>query len=248
MAAVNKDTQNILLTLIGVAIIRISLTGEFLRYVREPFLPILVSGGGLVMLLGIAGMIFDGFFRKSEVAAHAADHEVAPNHDHHGHDHDQGPRVAWLLLLPIAAIFLVAPPALGSFIAERSSGTVAQPASSEYPPLPPGDPVDIRVATYAERAVWDQGRTLTGRTVNLLGFVTPGKDGSWYLTRILITCCAADGRAYKIEVKGAPAPPKDSWVQLTGTYVKSDIDGIEAIPAIKALNVEVVPAPDNPYE
>ena len=44
-------------------------------------------------------------------------------------------------------------------------------------------------------------------------------DGHPMLARIVLTCCAADGRPIKIGMTGAPidAAP-DSWVQVVGVY------------------------------
>ena len=63
-------------------------------------------------------------------------------HDHGGH----GPRVAWLLLLPVLTIFLVAPPALGSYAALDDADSVPQPSAS-CRRFPPGDPVEMAVVT-----------------------------------------------------------------------------------------------------
>src|SRR5690606_39467325 len=45
-------------------------------------------------------------------AARGEDGEQGHDGHDHGHDHHGGPRVAWLLVLPVVAVFVVAPPAL----------------------------------------------------------------------------------------------------------------------------------------
>ena len=61
---------------------------------------------------------------------HGGGHAAGPTGGHaggygdgHGHDHSRGPRVAWLMCLPVCAIFLVAPPALGR---SRPRGTTSR--------------------------------------------------------------------------------------------------------------------------
>ncbi len=46
-----------------------------------------------------------------------------------------------------------------------------------------------------------------------------GKRQRWYVSRISIGCCAADGVAYRVHVIGRGSPPKDSWVRVTGLWV-----------------------------
>jgi hypothetical protein len=61
---------------------------------------------------------------------------------------------------------------------------------------------------------------MTGRTVRLDGFVTPGPDEQPVLARIVVTCCAADGRPVKVGLTGT-APTglaAGTWIQADGTY------------------------------
>ncbi|MGW0660820.1 TIGR03943 family putative permease subunit [Streptodolium elevatio] len=180
-------------------------------------------------------------------------HEGHDGHDGHGHDHSKGPHVAWLLCLPVLALFLIAPPALGSYTAERSDTTIAKPAAKTvdagFPALPPGDPYDMTLGDFGVRAVWDPAETLTGRNIRLTGFATPGKDGTWYINRLVISCCAADAVARKVQIHGVPAPPTDTWVTVVGTWLKTGEAASEsATPALTATSVETVPAPKEPYE
>ncbi|WP_407653648.1 TIGR03943 family putative permease subunit [Actinoplanes oblitus] len=147
-----------------------------------------------------------------------AGHGGGGGHGHgDGHGHHE-PRVGWLLLLPVLGLLLVSPPALGSFAAGQA-GSVGPAAASDYPPLPAGDPVEVSLLDYASRAVFDSGRSLAGRNVKLTGFITPGPDGKPMLARMVLTCCAADGRPIKVGLAGVPidAPP-DAWVEVTGVY------------------------------
>ena len=243
----NREVQSVLLVLLGGAVLRISLTDVHLRYVKPEFAPALVVGGAVLLALGLVGGVLD--------RAPTGDSDSDSDRDGHGHGRGTGPPVAWLLLLPVLAIFLVAPPALGSYAAARDAGTVADPGPSDYPPLPAGDPIETSVLDYATRAVWDQGRTLTGRTVRITGFVSLAEDSAasgntWFLTRIALSCCAADGRAFKIGIlDDLQAPPADTWVEVTGEYVPTDVPpGEDVIPLLRAEQVRTVPPPRNPYD
>ncbi|MFD5295485.1 TIGR03943 family putative permease subunit [Streptomyces mutabilis] len=181
-----------------------------------------------------------------QASGHASDD--APDHAHtHG---PAGPRVAWLLALPALALLLFPPPALGSYSAEREAAQRAAQGVGTFPALPSGDPVELTLAEFGSRAVYDSGRSLTGRTVRLTGFVTRGDDGVWYVTRLQVSCCAADATTGKAEIRGADAPPADTWVTVTGTWHPEGALGTDAAwpPVLDATDVRRVEQPANPYE
>ena len=148
-------------------------------------------------------------------------------------------------------LLLVAPPALGSYAANRAGTAIT--ASDDYAPLPAGDPVHLTVLDYAARAVFDQGHTLANRRIELSGFLTAAPDHSWYLTRMILTCCAADARPIKIALTGdVPAGlTADGWLRIVGTYtpqtVKDPVNG-ERIPYLTVQTAESITAPAEQYE
>jgi len=247
---VKRDVQAIILLLVGGATLRISLTDTYLNYVKEIMQPFLIACGALLVLLGLLALV--DAFRSGRVTRDQDDGEPGHDHgshDHGGHDHSHGPRSAWLLLLPVLAIFLIAPPPLGAFAAARDTTNSVAPAQPKAPPLPAGDPVPISVSGYVTRAVWDDGLTLVDRTVQMTGFVTPNPAGGWWLTRLSIACCAADALAARIQTVNTPGLPADTWVRVTGRWIpgggtKSDA----AIPLVEIIDIEQIPQPRNPYE
>ncbi|MEK9809202.1 MAG: TIGR03943 family protein [Candidatus Nanopelagicales bacterium] len=141
------------------------------------------------------------------------------------------------------------PHELGAYAAARDTTNGVQPREAKAPPLPEGDPVSVTVSDYVGRAVWDDGTSLEGRNVQMTGFVTPNPDGSWWLTRLAISCCAADAIAYKVQPLDVEDLPANTWVTVTGHWVpgggtKSDT----AIPLLVVDALEQVPQPANPYE
>jgi uncharacterized repeat protein (TIGR03943 family) len=161
--------------------------------------------------------------------------------------------VGWLLILPVLGLLLVAPPALGSYAAGQAGSVVAAPASdSDYPPLPAGDPVPVSLLDYASRALFDDGKSLTGRNLRLTGFITPAPDGKPMLARIVLTCCAADGRPIKVGLAGqAPAEvPADTWVEVVGVYTaqrgKDPVNDVD-VAYVEVKTWQEVAQPKNPY-
>ncbi|MFD0656923.1 hypothetical protein [Thermocatellispora tengchongensis] len=55
----------------------------------------------------------------ASVSASASASGPGSHAGHGGHDHSHVPQVAWLLCLPVFALFLISPPALGSYAAAR---------------------------------------------------------------------------------------------------------------------------------
>jgi len=246
-----RDVGSIILILLGGALLRITSEDVYLRYVKESLKPWLIASGLILIVLGLLQLA--DVWRKAR-RAQASGESAA--HAHHGEAH-AAPRVAWLLVLPILAIFLIAPPALGAFTAQRqSSVTTAPDATAQAPPLPAGDPVALALNDYASRAIWDDGKTLVGRNVSMTGFATPAPNGGWYVTRLTLTCCAADATVTKILVLGAdaassptPTPPTNSWVTVVGHWVPGGGTQSEtAIAHVQADTVTAIPPPSNAYE
>jgi uncharacterized repeat protein (TIGR03943 family) len=212
---VTKSSQNFLMLLIAAATLWITLvSGEFVNYVKPWLRYPLIGSAILLIILAGAGL------RKDWSAKHQDDHDHA---DHgHGHDHSRGSKVAWLLCLPILAIFAVAPPALGSFTASRTNSRNVTPPKTADDSLPPGTgPLPMAIGEFMGRTFETEtgGKaTLAGRKLDLLGFAQPRKGSGWYLTRIQISCCAADAIALQIVIRGAPAPAKGTWVHVIGTW------------------------------
>jgi uncharacterized repeat protein (TIGR03943 family) len=245
-----REVQSIILLLVGIATLRISWGTAYLNYVKEVMRPWLLLSGAILVVLG-AWLLIDSLRGRPSPEEPEGEDESAGADASEGHEH-AGPRAAWLLLLPVLTIFLVAPPALGAYSASRDTqNSIATDRSMA--PLPPGDPVPLYLSDYVTRAVWDEGRTLVGRSVALTGFVLAQPDGSWLLTRLQLTCCAADAFASKVRPINLPSQgvplTEGTWVTVTGTWVPSqEARTEEAIPLVDVTGVEVVDAPKNPYD
>lgn len=244
----NRQAQAVVMLLLGGAILKVSLSDLYLRYVKEALQPFLVAAGAVLVAAAIMTLWYE--LRQLLSADQAQEEHEAQ--EEHGHAHRE-PRVGWLLILPVLGLLLVAPPALGSYAANQSGTALGSAQVSDFPPLPDGDPARISVLDYASRAVFDEGRSLGDRRVQLTGFILAGPDGEPYLARIVLSCCAADGRPIKVGMSGdVPSDlPADTWVEVIGRYTSrttTDPVNQEKIPYLEVVEWHEVTPPKNQYE
>ncbi|HEX2262350.1 MAG TPA: TIGR03943 family protein [Pseudonocardiaceae bacterium] len=233
-----RETQNVLLVLLGGALLKIAWNGSYLHYVKPSLFPFLVSAGVVILALGLIAIVRD----------------VRATRDHTDHDDhpDHAGRSPWLLLLPVLAIFLVAPPALGADAVSRSASVAPQRSAANFPPLPAGPAPALRMSDFVTRAVWDDAGSLNGRQVRLLGFVVHGDQDVTYLARLVMACCAADATPMKVRLEGRSglaALPQDGWFEVRGQLVPGSAkSGSGFAPTFTVSDLHPVPAPSEPYE
>jgi uncharacterized repeat protein (TIGR03943 family) len=90
-----------------------------------------------------------------------------------------------------------------------------------------------------------------GQQASVVGFVYFDDrlpQGQFFVSRFIISCCAADGYAVGMIVEWSEAASlkQDVWVQVTGPIEAVSFDNGTS-PLIRAEAVEVVPQPDQPY-
>jgi hypothetical protein len=143
-------TQAVIMLLFGGTIIKATLTDVFLRYVKEGLRPFLLIAGALLVMAAVMTLW----------------HEWRPaGHDHHdgghGHGHHE-PHVGWLLILPVLAMLLISPPALGSYTAGQAGSVSVQPADTwvevvgVYSTRTGTDPVNKAPIAYVEVKSWQR--------------------------------------------------------------------------------------------
>ncbi|MFJ6987530.1 MULTISPECIES: TIGR03943 family putative permease subunit [unclassified Streptomyces] len=235
----NRQAQAAVLFLLGASLLHAATTDLYLRYVKEGLRPLVLAAGAALILTALATTWYEWRARRAPQAPQSS---AAPHPE---------PRISWLLLLPLLALILLAPPALGSYSATRTGTALQEPLA--YPRLPATDPLPLSVVDYAGRAVYDDGRTLTGRTVRLTGFVALEHDGTPYLVRMALNCCAADAQPVKVGLTGEVPPvlQPDTWLEITGTYTPRrahDPVNDGPIPFIEVTRARPVPPPRDPYD
>lgn len=266
-----RPFQVMLLVLGGLGLLHASLfTDLCLRYVKEGMRPMLIASGVLLLLLGVAEAwshrrpdTGDEAAERGEDEGHDGDgagggggdgdgHGHGDRHGHghehgDGHDHSTPPRVAWLLFLPVLSLLFYAPPALGAYTASRQAPR-AVAEREHFDPLPATSPLPITLTDFTSRVQQDREQAIKGRTVRMTGFVTPDKRGGWYLTRIILNCCAADAQSVTVRIYGTRALPADTWVSVTGTWHPGGTLGTRSAPvALDARTVKKVGRPTNGY-
>lgn len=248
-----RETQNVLLILLGGALLKLAFSGDYLRYVKPAHQWWMIGGGAAMLLLGGVAIWRD--LRSN--GAHTEHDDVHHEQDAHGHDHS-AQRSSWLLIVPVFAVLFVAPPALGADSLSRSfeGGNSASfdPKSTEaYPPLAADRVTPMPISEFLARAVWDDKKTLVDRTVQLRGFVA-NQDGTTYVARMVIACCAADGYPVMVRMGGPGAGQlgefkDDEWITVTGQFVPgSATEKNRNVPEIAVEQITRAEEPSDPYE
>lgn len=239
-----RETANVLLVLLGGALAKIALDGSALNYVKPSLLPWLAATGIVIVALGLLAVVRD-------VRAHrpAAD----------GHQHGRSARSPWLLLLPVLAIFLVAPPALGASSVGASDGrsvaTSSGVSTETFPPLPAGGAPEVSLVDLVQRSVWDRAGSLDGREVTLTGFVVRGTAGGTDLARLVISCCAADALPVRVQMDAGTrqavvdAMAANTWLSVRGTVVGGSATKENGyVPTLTLASWTPMATPGDPYE
>lgn len=232
-----RTAPSALLLVLGVVTLQLVRTGTHLRYVKPGLAPYLVATGVLLVLLGAVGV-----FAASRPAAHP------------------GPRpsqVGWLLVVPVGLLVLVSPPALGSYGLEGRPTVVAPPQGALGALPPPRDgAVELTLGEYARRALFAP-EGLDAARLRLVGFAVPASPREaeahgpgFFLTRIALGCCAADGQPARVFVSTDQRPPADTWwtVEGRGTAATPTSDApVQPDVVLRAERVTPAEVPDNPY-
>ncbi|HEY1571576.1 MAG TPA: TIGR03943 family protein [Pseudonocardiaceae bacterium] len=219
--------MNVLLVLVGSALVKITLDGTYLRYVKPASAPLVLMAGIVIIALALAA--------------------IARPARHH---HHPGARWCWLLVLPVLTIFLVAPPALGADTVLRDGrATRIAPPGEAFAPLPRGI-VPMAVSEFVARSVWDPTHALNTRTVALTGFIvhTAGSD---YVARLVITCCAADATPMTVALTGHLASDlaNNQWITVTGRLRPGSATTANGYtPTLLVTELHTVGPPADPYE
>jgi uncharacterized repeat protein (TIGR03943 family) len=185
--------------------------------------------------------------------------------DDHGHDHGDGhdhehhaPRSAagaaavvagGVLASGVVVTMLVVPPASLSAELAMSRDVGAPPlfAGSDVVTLATsGDTSDFGIGDWSSVfATSTNPDTFDGDPITLTGFVTPAEDGTFDLTRLVITHCVIDAQPASLPITtDAVAPDTGQWVTVTGTVRSTSAGGLE----VRAEQVQAIDEPADPYE
>lgn len=187
----SRESENIVLLLVGLSIAVITWSGVFTRYVKPGLLPWLVSSAVLLVALALFVMACD--IRRG-----------GPRVGDDGHAHSHRAAIVWLLVVPILLLCFVKPPALRPSAAAPSVTPVSNDVLNRaIPPLPPGRAPELSLPEVLVREDQDT-KSLTNRLITVTGFVLNEPQGV-DLGRVVIICCAADAQLARIHLGAAAA-------------------------------------------
>jgi uncharacterized repeat protein (TIGR03943 family) len=235
----SRESENIVLLLVGIGIAVIAWSGVFTRYVKPGMLPWLVASAVLLIALALFVMVCD--IRAG-----------GPPGDDHGHAHSHGTAIVWLLVIPILLLCLVKPPALRASAAAPSVPPVSNIVLSRaFPPIPPGRAPELSLPEVLRREAQDTSGSLKNRLITVTGFVLNEAQGV-DLGRVVIICCAADAQLARIHLSGPAAAqatglPDNTWLRVEGEVTPRQPHSAR-IPTLLATSVTRIDAPADPYD
>lgn len=235
-----RQTQNMVLFLVGVAILMITMTGVYTRYVKPSMWPWLAAAAVVIIFLAVSAIldeIRDGLRRADQ--------------DQDGHRHRSG--IVWLLTIPIIVLIFVVPPALRPRAVAPSVTTVSAAALRHpFGPLPAGRAPTVPLTEVLMRIATDSSDTLTGRLITITGFTMKDADHT-DLARIVITCCAADAQLARLRITGSGAATVAAYADNTWVSVEGTIPGGQHytathwVPIVQVSAVTRIDPPASPY-
>jgi uncharacterized repeat protein (TIGR03943 family) len=228
--------------------------GTLYYYINERFAGFTLFGAVGLIAVGLAY-----HFGRKPASASAQDlaHDVGQEHSHapattHAHSLSWGG--AFLVALPVILGLAVPAKPLGVAALDNREFNLNLESSAL-----PASLRNVADKAAEERNILDWSRTfqkttdygtLVGETARVTGFVykdpTYGAD-HFVLTRFVVSCCVADASVVGLMVRSQdPSLQNDQWIEVTGTFVPSDVAGWQA-PVLAAESMTPVETPQQPY-
>jgi putative membrane protein len=228
-----RETQNLIVLMLGVAVAFMSIRGTYLNYVKTSLLPWLLVSAAALVILAVISIVRD-------IRRGGADADADDGHAHHG-------GMVWLLLLPVLLVVFVVPPPIQAGSTPQVS--TIQAAKRQFPPLPEERAPTVALPEVMMRAATDEGGTLDNRLITVIGYTMRGSAGN-DLARVVIICCAADAQLARIHLAGAAVDhyPENSWLQVEGTVVAGSSTAESGyVPTMKVTTATKIERPANTY-
>jgi putative membrane protein len=235
---VKRETQNVLVLLLGLGVGVLVVKGAYLHYVKPSLMTWLLIAAALLIALALVCIVRD--IRNPGIQTHVTDDD--------GHRHSGA--MVWLLLVPVVLIAFVIPPPIEANGAAPVAA--AQPHRRAFPALPAERSPVVSLPEVVMRAATDSAGTLDNRLVTVSGF-TLIRDGGVDLGRVVIVCCAADAQLARVHLTGPGATaaagyPEDTWLRIEGTVVSGSASAAASfVPTMTVTGVSKIDRPANTY-
>jgi uncharacterized repeat protein (TIGR03943 family) len=232
----------------------LALAGHLDLYINPRYSVFTVVLAAVAVPASIAGLVVIA-------RGHGHDHDEA--HDHRSGGAARRTRIALstaaaLVTIGVTAAMLVLPPTtLSARTAQQrsvDSATLSNATGSQAAVSLLGstsvDTSEYGVKDWAAliRQTTDT-TSLVGKRVDLTGFVVPGADGAFTLTRFVISCCAVDAQPVGIGVvTDTTVPDQGAWVRVRGALAANPDQSADARIVIRAATVQAIRQPEDPYE
>jgi uncharacterized repeat protein (TIGR03943 family) len=232
---VKRETQNVLVLLLGLAVGVLVVKGAYLHYVKPALMPWLLIAAAVLIALALVSIV-----RDIRNAGQAADD---------GHRHSGA--LVWLLLVPVVLIAFVIPPPIEANGAAPVAAA-AKPHRRAFPALPAQRAPVLPLPEVVMRVASDSAGTLDNRLVTVSGF-TLIHAGAVDLGRVVIICCAADAQLARVHLTGPGATaaagyPEDTWLRIEATVVPGSATAATSfVPTMTVTDVTKIDRPANTY-
>lgn len=234
----SRETENVVLLLVGITGIMVVATGIYTRYVKPSLMPWLLAGAVLIVVLALAAIIRD--------VRHGGRHLHEDGHAHRN-------TVVWLLVIPVVVLTFIKPPPIGANAADTTVTAVSTDVLRRpFPPLPSDRAPAVALPEVLLRVAQDTAGTLDDRAITVTGFTL--RSGEQVdLARVVIVCCAADAQLARIHLGGTAAAeaarfPEETWLEVEGVVPPGQNDSTRrTVPTIMINSVRRIESPPNPY-
>ena len=219
---------------------------QLLWYINQRF--VVLTQIGIVFLAILAQRLF------TEVRL-ARERQMVEAHDHdHNHDHAPSPVNLWIMLIPLLiGILIPAKPLDSSAVSAKGLTTSSALISSDSTSrLFETESEQRNILDWVKLFYFEKDlNPFIGQQASVVGFVYRDESlpqGQFFVSRFILSCCAADGYAVGmiVDTPQADTFEKDTWIKVTGSVDAVSFDG-KPSPLIHAETIEIVPQPDQPY-
>lgn len=242
-----RSFQGLLLLGLSIFFAAKAANGQLTWYINARFVPLTIFG--IAFLAVLAQTVFTDIRRSRKQEQEDLDHD-----HHHEHEHAPASGNLWVMLVPLAiGILIPARPLDSAAFSTKGFSTSAPLISSDSSArIFETESEERNILDWLKLFNFEEDVTqFVGQSASVVGFVYFNDDleaDQFYVSRFVVSCCAADGFAIAMPVQWGEALTleQDSWVLVKGSIESITLDG-NRVPMIVAESVQSVPAPDQPY-